>query len=194
MKAYRTALQALLALSIATTGCATIIKGTSQDVSVSSTPAGASVLIRSNAGADVFQGTTPASAKLAKKREYTVTVSNPGYEDVRVAITQSFEGWFIGNLLCGGIIGGVIDAVDGAMWNLEPNMINVTLRAAGGGRAVLRSPNESASCESTRSDIADVSESQGDATLYAVFHARDAEGQLRSLSVPMVRKVPSVVR
>jgi hypothetical protein len=178
--------RSVLLVALASAGCATIFKGTSQNVTVSSSPSGASVVIRSTAGFDVFEGMTPASVRLAKKYEYRVTVSAPGYEDVHVPITHAFEGWFIGNLICGGIIGFVIDAVDGAMWNLEPGMVSVSLHSAGGRMTTL---DADPSAPNADAPVADITVPTGDARVYAVFHARDAAGQLRSLAIPMVRKV-----
>ena len=179
----------LLSLAVASTGCATIMKGTTQNVNVSSSPVGATVTIQSSTGVEVFQGATPASTRLPKKREYAVTVSAPGYEEVRVPITQSLEGWYIGNLLCGGIVGGIVDAVNGAMWHLEPESISVSLRAAGGGRITTLDATPAATEPFATPSIADVSVPSSEPRVYAVFHARDAAGQLRSLAVPMVRKV-----
>lgn len=149
----------LLALIIV--GCATIIKGTSQDISIKSNPSNANVQIKTTGGVESWTGVTPASVKLSKKKEYVVTIQLSGYKDATVQITQSFEAWTIGNLLCGGVIGIIIDAVDGAMWKLEPDQIMVTMSTA--------------------------SLENGETRLYAVFYALDNKGQLRSMAIPMIR-------
>lgn len=151
-----------LVLAIALSGCATIIKGTNQDISIQSNPSKASVTIKTSGGIEVFSGTTPASAKLSKKKEYVVTVKMDGYKESTVMVNQSFEAWTIGNILCGGVIGLIIDAVDGAMWKLEPDQIMVTMATA--------------------------SLENGETRLYAVYYAMDSEGQLRSMSVPMIKE------
>lgn len=142
-------------------GCATIFEGTNQDVSINSTPEKANFVVKTLGGFEVAGGTTPGVVKLAKKNQYSVTVKLPGYNDATVAITQSLQGWFWGNLICGGVVGMVIDAVDGAMWDLEPNQIMVSLVTA----SVDNQPNR----------------------VYAVFRAYDDQGQLRTLVVPMIR-------
>lgn len=142
--------------------CATIIKGTSQDISINSSPTKASVVIKTTGGVETFTGTTPTTAKLSKKKEYVVTISLEGYKETTVQITQSFEAWTIGNILCGGVLGLVIDAVDGAMWKLEPEQIMVSLVTA--------------------------SNEGGESRLYAVFRAIDDQGQLRTLSVPLIKE------
>lgn len=151
-----------LVIAIALSGCATIFKGTNQDIRITSTPANATVVIKTSGGVEVFNGTTPATAKLPKKKEYIVTVKMDGYKETNVMVNQGFEAWTIGNLLCGGVIGLVIDAVDGAMWKLEPDQIMVTLATA--------------------------SLENGQTRLYAVFYGMDADGQLRSTAVPMVHE------
>ncbi len=155
----------LLALSIILTvitlfGCASIVKGTKEDVSVTSNPS-AHVVITAKSGEVFFDGYSPVTTSLPKKNEYTVKVTIDGYQDQIVQITKEFEMWTIGNILCGGIIGLVVDAVDGAMWKLEPNEINVSLVTV---------------------------EADTEETVYLVFHALDASGQLRSHAVPFLPK------
>jgi len=142
-------------------GCATIIKGTKQDIYIKSDPPNAEVIITTTGGVEVWKGVTPASVKLAKKKEYVVTIRMSGYKDATVQITQSFEPWALANLVCTGIVGLVVDAVDGAMWKLEPDQIMVTLSTA-----LLEN---------------------GETQLYAVLYALDDKGQLRSLAIPMIR-------
>lgn len=142
-------------------GCATIIKGTNQNISIQSNPSNAKVVVKTTGGIEVFNGVTPASAKLPKKKEYVVTVTLDGYKEETVMISQSFEAWTIGNIICGGIIGLIVDAVDGAMWKLEPDQIMVTMATA--------------------------SLENGETRLYAVFYALDSNGQLRSTAIPMIK-------
>ncbi len=142
--------------------CATIIKGTSQDISINSNPTKANVVIKTTGGVEVFTGLTPTTTKLSKKKEYNVTISLEGYKETTVQITQSFEAWTIGNLLCGGVIGLIVDAVNGAMWKLEPDQIMVSLVTA--------------------------SNEGGESRLYAVFRTLDDQGQLRTLAVPLIKE------
>ncbi|MDI6766891.1 MAG: hypothetical protein QME52_08725 [Bacteroidota bacterium] len=152
----------LCVLAVFIISCATIIKGTSQDISINSSPTMASVVVKTTGGVEVFTGTTPTTAKLSKKKEYIATISLEGYKETTVQITQSFEAWTIGNLLCGGVLRLVIDAVDGAMWKLEPEQIMVSLVTA--------------------------SIEGGESRLYAVFRTLDDQGQLRTLSVPLIKE------
>lgn len=115
----------LLVLPIA--GCASIISGSKQEVNLTSHPAAANVTITNEKGMVVWSGTTPATIELARDKEYFVKAEVPGYEPATVHIDQSLNGWFIGNLLCGGIIGGLIDYATGAMWTLDPDMVTIEL-------------------------------------------------------------------
>lgn len=151
----------LVGIVLIMSSCATIIKGTSQDISISSNPSAATVLVKTTGGIEVFNGKTPASVKLPKKKEYVATISLEGYREINVQITQKFEAWALGNLVCGGVIGIVVDAVNGAMWKLDPDQIMVTLVTA--------------------------SIDGNNVQTYAVFRAIDDLGQLRTLSVPLVK-------
>ncbi len=106
--------------------CATIISGTGQEVSVSSTPR-AKIEIKANTGMIYYSGESPAVVKLPRKHSYTVTVQAGGYASQTLLISKQFNAWFIGNIIFGGIPGGVVDAITGAMWNLEPTLLAVTL-------------------------------------------------------------------
>jgi len=152
----------VLAVAIIFAGCATIFKGTTQDISISSSPDKAIVTIKTMAGVQVFSAATPVTAKLGKKYAYIATIKLAGYTESTIQISQSMDGWFIGNLLCGGIIGMIIDYANGAMWDLQPESISVSLITA----------------------YMDGKETQ----TYAVFRAIDNDGQLRTMAVPMIRE------
>ncbi len=123
----KTAALLLAMLSIVLLGsCATIISGTSQEVSLSSTPR-AKIEIKANTGIVYYSGDSPVVVKLPRKYSYTVTIQAGGYASQTVLITKQFNAWFIGNIIFGGIPGGVVDAITGAMWNLEPSLLAVTL-------------------------------------------------------------------
>ncbi|HET6922661.1 MAG TPA: hypothetical protein VFI16_05895 [Anaeromyxobacteraceae bacterium] len=131
------ALGAAVALSFLG-GCASIIKGTTHDVSINSNPTGASVKIyKAEGGALVAEGTTPYVAPLKRgdgffaKGRYRVVIEKPGLPTREIAIDASVNGWYIaGNLLLGGLIGWlIIDPATGAMWSLDPDQINVDLGA-----------------------------------------------------------------
>ncbi len=142
-------------------GCASIISGTKQDVTISSSPGSANIVIKSSKGIEVFRGATPVRVELKRKYSYQVSIALPGYREENVYIDNNFNAWYLGNIICGGLIGLVIDAINGAMYTLEPDMISVSLVTA-------YAPDGS----------------RGE---YAVFRALDDLGQLRVMFVPLIK-------
>jgi len=115
----------------------------------------------------VYEGVTPAQIKLSKKYEYMVTISAQGYKQIKVPVTQDgIEGMFFLNFVCGGLIGFVVDYVDGAMYKMEPESISVTLQVAS-------LPGQPAN------------------RLYAVFRTPDRNGDVHAFAVPMIRTTVS---
>lgn len=125
-----------LTASIALTtlaGCATIMgKSAPETLNVRSTPDQAQIIITDESGAKIFEGKTPTSLPLEKKKgyftgkKYDIRISKEGYDEQSVTVNTKVGGWYIGNLLFGGIIGLlVVDPATGAMWTLDTNEINV---------------------------------------------------------------------
>ncbi|GEM_PF-4956639 len=110
-------------------GCATIVRGSSQIIPVTSEPTGASVNI---SGGQFYQqssyGTTPTQLNLQRKYSYTVTISKSGYYDESVNITPVMDGAIAGNIIFGGLIGGAVDASSGASNTLVPKQVFVKLK------------------------------------------------------------------
>jgi hypothetical protein len=118
---------AMLLGSAAFTGCATITRGTTEQLTVVSDPSGASVRLSNG-----FTGITPATFTLPRKGNVIVTVSKEGYDSIDVPVSASLSGagtaGFVGNALIGGIIGGGVDIATGATLSHTPNPVSVTLR------------------------------------------------------------------
>ena len=96
-----------IGFALAGSGCATIVNPGPDVVYISSTPAGAKVMVD---GAQV--GVTPLSASV-HRRARSITFSKEGYQTVTAGVPTTFNGWVIGNLVFGGVIGIIIDAVTG---------------------------------------------------------------------------------
>lgn len=104
---------------VALTGCATIMQGPKQQMSISSTPSAAQIMID---GANV--GVTPMIAQLERKKSHVVRIIAPGYQPYEIPITKSVSGWVAGNLVFGGLIGLAVDAMTGSMYKLSPDTVN----------------------------------------------------------------------
>lgn len=116
--------------------CASIIHGKSQDIFISSQPKGAKILVD-----DKDFGLTPKTLGLPRmgrmegepstKKEYKITITLEGYMPYETILQRRVDGWFYGNLLIGGIIGIVVDAVTGSMYKLTPNQISAQMKMNG---------------------------------------------------------------
>jgi hypothetical protein len=112
----------ILALALSLLGCATIMKGSDQQVSFQSDPSGASLSVFNANGMQVAGGTTPITLPLKKgdgffqAAKYRVVIEAHGHIKKEIWLSGSLEGgWYIvGNLFVGGLIG----------WNLPQSMPN----------------------------------------------------------------------
>src|SRR5262249_14359471 len=104
-------------------GCATIMHGSTQQVTVTSTPVGANVLVDSG-----MRFKTPAAIMLSRKETHTIEISMDGYQTETVDIKRVTSDAAFGNLLFGGLIGAAVDTSSGAAYRLEPEDIRIDLR------------------------------------------------------------------
>lgn len=123
---------AALCLSLSGLGaCATITRGTTQEVIVESTPPGAAVRTTTGFTCEA----TPCTFKMPRKEGFSVTISKDGYKPATVTVESKVAGGgaagFAGNVIAGGVIGMGVDATSGAMMDLVPNPVSVTLEPAG---------------------------------------------------------------
>lgn len=102
---------------ILTVGCATIFKGSSADVRLNSSPAGADVFINES-----DRGSTPQTISLKRNKNYQLEFKKDGYEDVRMEINQDFDigTTVVGNIFSWGLLGIIVDVASGAAYSLEP--------------------------------------------------------------------------
>jgi len=119
-----------LALALSATGCATIVTGTTQVVTVNSNVQGAQVMLDGNP-----IGVTPFSARLPKKSNQVLTVRKRGYQPQTIALQTSVPVAFWGNILFGGLPGSTTDAATGAINEYSPNSYYATLNRSGRRRA-----------------------------------------------------------
>ena len=107
---------ALLAASaFVISGCATVIKGTDESISVMTEPQGATcTLVREGKTVGVVNP-TPGSVELDRdKDDISVNCVLADYEDTTEVVSSEFTGYTLGNVILGGGVGAVIDAASGA--------------------------------------------------------------------------------
>lgn len=142
----------IIALAALTTlvGCATIMgKSAPETLNIRSTPDQASVIITDETGAKIFEGKTPTTLPLEKRKgyfsgkKYDVRILKEGFEEKVVTVDTKVGGWYMGNILFGGLIGLlIVDPATGAMWTLDTNEVNVSFSALKQG-ALTESTNTS---------------------------------------------------
>ncbi len=108
------AFAATAALGIAVSGCATVVDGSSQSVSVATTPVQGAACTLTNSEGSWFV-TTPGSVQVHKtKNDLTVTCTKDGFQPGSQVAISKFGGATFGNLVLGGGIGAIVDAASGA--------------------------------------------------------------------------------
>lgn len=116
----------LLCLPLTLSGCASIVSQSQYPVTISSTPPGATVVVRDSKSREIHKAQTPttltlpASAGYFSKARYTLEFSKEGHAAAQVPLQAMIDPWYLGNIIFGGLIGMVfIDPLTGAMWELE---------------------------------------------------------------------------
>jgi len=109
-----------------TTGCASIVSRSQYPVTINSNPSGATVTVKNKRGVDVQKATTPATVTLAASAgffspaNYSFHFEKEGCFPASTSLSAGMDGWYIGNILFGGLIGWIIvDPATGAMWKLD---------------------------------------------------------------------------
>lgn len=111
-------------------GCASVTRGTTETISVASTPSGAEATI--SGLENPMTCTTPCSFVAKRNADLSVTVDKPGYQSQTVVLTKDIPAagaaGFAGNIVAGGLIGMGVDAATGAANDHKPNPVVVTLQ------------------------------------------------------------------
>ena len=113
--------------------CASIVSKSSWPVTIGSNPAGANVTVTNNKGVNIHSATTPTTVTLDsgagffKRAQYKLTFTSKDHHPHSVELKARMNGWFVGNLVFGGLIGIlIVDPATGAMWKLDDH-VNVDL-------------------------------------------------------------------
>ncbi len=110
-----------LACFLVILGCATIVTGDKQTVTIDSSPQGAEVLTNGRS-----LGQTPLTIPLERKKDgYVLVMKKDGYKDNQMHIESSINKWILGDLLFW--VGFIVDFVTDAAWELKPGYVNLKL-------------------------------------------------------------------
>ncbi len=120
---YIASFMCLLAITLFLFSCATLFKGTSENVDFSSDPSGAKVYVNGN-----LVGTAPVRLKLESKKTYSIEFKKEEYETQTFTITNSIgAGWIILDVLAG-LVPVIVDVATGAWYSLDQTNINAILK------------------------------------------------------------------
>src|SRR5439155_9601807 len=98
-----------------TGGCASIVNGTTQVVTIDSNVRGAEVAVDGE-----MVGRTPYTGPIKRGSTTTVRVSTQGYQPKTITLSTEIEPIFWGNIILGGFFGSTTDAGTGAMYKYAP--------------------------------------------------------------------------
>jgi hypothetical protein len=116
-----------------------VTRGTRQTFNIQSTPSEAKVAL-SNGETCV----TPCKLKIKRRPGFTATFTKEGFETKTVTVDSEIHGGGVaggaGNILFGGVIGGIVDGTNGSLYSLSPNPLQVTLEAAAGAAPAAAAP------------------------------------------------------
>jgi hypothetical protein len=128
MNTYRfIPLLALICASALFNGCASVVRGSSEKVSIHSTPSGAEVRLSTGQS-----GTTPFEAEVPRKGTVFVSIKKDGYKPLETALISSIDGASLGlgtaaNFLFLPIVNDIVDYKTGANYSHKPNPLVVNL-------------------------------------------------------------------
>ncbi|CAE6715328.1 PEGA domain-containing protein [Nitrospira defluvii] len=120
---------ALTVVAMMTSGCATIVHlGSNEELSVSSEPPGATVVIDGTE-----RGVTPLATKVERKKDHAVVLTKEGFEENQSRVESHISWWIAGNVILGGLVGILVDVMSGGGYTIEPDKVAVTLKPVEGG-------------------------------------------------------------
>ena len=119
----------LCAIILITTGCASIVSKSQYPVTINSNPSGAAFTVKDEGGTAIHNGTTPETMTLSASKgffrpaSYSFEFNKDGDGPDTVSMSAGLDGWYIGNLVFGGLIGFlIVDPATGAMWRLDDHV------------------------------------------------------------------------
>ncbi len=108
-----------LLMMVALSGCATAIRGTTEQLQIYSTPGGAAASL-----SDGQTCTTPCDLKISRGKAYNVTFAKEGCESQTQLVQPQVAGSGVAEAV---VLGGVFDFADGAVYDSVPNPVSATM-------------------------------------------------------------------
>lgn len=140
---------AVVALSLLSGACSSIIEGTTQEIAINTNPSGASCQLKRDGGVIGTVDNTPSSITVKKtKDDITIACSKAGYQEATFLNHSGAAGATFGNIILGGGIGWAIDSASGAD-NKYDSPVNITLVPALAPAAANPAPAPAASAPLT---------------------------------------------
>ncbi len=110
----------LIFIFLLLTGCATIVEGTKQKVTVTTIPTKSTCTLSNEKGKWSIKSTPGAATVARSSHALVVTCRKKGYKAITRHVSPQFNGGMIGNVVFGGIIGAGVDAADDATYSYSP--------------------------------------------------------------------------
>lgn len=120
-------LLAICGMATFLSGCASIVRGGSEKLTIQSTPSRAEVRLSTGQS-----GTTPFEVEVPRKGTIFVSISKEGYKPIETAVISSIDGASLGigtavNFLFLPVVNDIVDYKTGANYSHKPNPLMVTL-------------------------------------------------------------------
>jgi hypothetical protein len=104
-------------------GCASIVNGDTQSLSVETPPVTGAICSLSNDKGSWFVNGTPGSVTVHKSaKNLLVSCQKLGYPTYAMNVAATVEPMLFGNILFGGPVGIGVDAIDGAAYKYPTNI------------------------------------------------------------------------
>lgn len=121
---FKAAVLILIAfVGVSFSGCATLITGPNQKVSITSDPIDTKVEVD---GKDNYA--TPVKVKLKRNRDHTLVFTKEGYRDETVKLLHVLSGAIAGNTVLFGIAGLAVDNLSGSQFKLIPTSVHAEMK------------------------------------------------------------------
>lgn len=112
-----------MVVALSVSACGTVTRGTTEEVTFNSAPAGAKVQISTG----LVCPATPCTFQISRKQEFVAHFELDGYEPQQIPVKTDISGGgaagFAGNIILGGVVGMVVDASTGSTMDHSPNPV-----------------------------------------------------------------------